>query len=50
MNHAGEFKQIVVDDKIPCVANGGPLFSKANGNELWVLLMEKAYAKLYGSY
>jgi calpain-15 len=39
----------VIDDFIPC-KSGKPAFSRANGNELWVLLLEKAYAKAYGSY
>ena len=39
----------MVDDYIPCL-NGTPAFSKANGPELWVLLLEKVWAKLKGSY
>ena len=27
-----------------------PLFSSSNGYEIWVLLLEKAWAKIYGSY
>lgn len=46
----GEWLTVTVDDYIPCSVNAGPLFSRAHGNELWVMLMEKAYAKLHGSY
>ena len=47
----GEFQMVVVDDMIPCLGEDqGPSFSKANGDELWVLLLEKAYAKIYGTY
>lgn len=45
----GERKEVVMDDYFPC-EDGDPCFSKANGNELWVLMLEKAWAKLHGSY
>ena len=45
----GEWKEVVVDDYIPCHRRK-PCFSNAHGNELWVLLLEKAWAKLHGSY
>jgi len=38
-----------MDNYIPC-SDGEPCFSKANGNELWVIILEKAWAKLHGSY
>lgn len=41
---------MTIDDYFPCTENGGPIFSRANANELWVLLLEKAYAKLHGNY
>jgi calpain-15 len=46
----GEWKEVVVDDYFPCFPNGGPIFSRGHGNELWVLILEKAYAKLHGCY
>ena len=45
----GEWKEVVVDDRFPCY-RGDPAFSNANGDELWVLILEKAWAKLHGSY
>ena len=44
-------QHIVIDDYFPC--NGDkrdPIFSKPNGKELWVLLLEKAYCKFFGNY
>ena len=45
----GEWKEVILDDYIPC-HRGAPCFSNAHGNELWVILLEKAWAKLHGSY
>jgi len=42
-------QQVLVDDFIVC-KNSEPVFSRANGAELWVLLMEKAWAKIHGSF
>jgi len=47
----GVWELVTVSDQIVCLNElSGPAFSKANGNELWVLLLEKAYAKVYGSF
>ena len=47
----GVFKMIFIDDQFVCENNTSePAFSKANGQELWVLLLEKCYAKAYGSF
>lgn len=41
---------IVVDDYVPASYNNN-LYAKANsGKETWVLLLEKAFAKLHGTY
>ncbi len=43
--------EVILDDFFPCISkNQGPSFTKANNNELWVLLLEKAWAKIYFSY
>ena len=42
---------ITIDDYFVCSSeNAGPAFSRCHGNELWVLLLEKAYAKIFGNY
>jgi hypothetical protein len=47
----GTWQTIILDDLIPCSGKSRqPIFTKGNGNELWVLLLEKAWAKIYGSY
>jgi len=40
---------VTVDDYIP-TRYGKPAFSKAKGDEIWVCLVEKAWAKLCGTY
>jgi len=43
--------EILVDDYFPCLAsNKKPLFSSPLNNEIWFMLAEKAFAKLYGNY
>ncbi len=46
----GEAREVVIDDYFPCHSYGECCFTKAKGNELWVLILEKAWAKLHGSY
>ena len=45
----GLLKEIVVDDYIPVTADDQLAFS-GNDKSLWVSVLEKAYAKAYGSY
>jgi calpain-15 len=45
----GEKVEMVVDNYIPCL-DGIPVFSHSKTNELWVMVLEKAWAKLLGSY
>lgn len=49
--HDGEWSLIKLDDSFPCnKTSGEPSFSRANGDELWVMLLEKCYAKIFGNY
>ena len=46
------WQEVTVDDYIPCSkeAGGFPMFSRGASGDMWVMLLEKAYAKLNGNY
>jgi len=47
----GTYVNVVVDDQFPFDRSGQPLFcSGSDKNEIWMMLVEKAYAKLHGTY
>ena len=50
----GEWKKVLVDDRFPCRRRRdgfAPAFVQSRAkNNLWGMLIEKAYAKFYGSY
>ncbi|KRX00369.1 hypothetical protein PPERSA_10868 [Pseudocohnilembus persalinus] len=47
----GQWQVVTIDDYFPCYPNdAGPVFGKNHGNELWFLILEKAFAKCYKSY
>lgn len=51
MNKNGWWTSVVVDDYLP-VAGGRPKFARTKGDpaELWMSILEKAYAKVFGGY
>lgn len=58
MNINGEWTTVILDDYFPCkdcilfliIIKDGPVFSSGKNYELWIMLIEKAYAKVFGSY
>lgn len=49
--HTKDYEFITIDDSIPCsIGSKEAAFTKPNGNELWCMLLEKAFAKFCGSY
>lgn len=47
---SGEWTSVYVDDYFPCIPLSNPLVSRSLSNELWVLILEKALAKVLESY
>ena len=47
----GIFEEVIIDDKFPCNPySKKPEFNSSVENELWVMIMEKAWAKVFGGY
>jgi calpain-15 len=41
---------VMIDDYLPVDSDGEVVFAKSKTQELWPALIEKAWAKLHGSY
>ena len=45
----GVFQEVIVDDLVPC-SKGKLKFARYKNKVIWPILLEKAFAKLYGAY
>ena len=53
LNISGVWREITVDDFLPinCINNACEFaFSRTEEDEVWLMILEKAYAKVYGAY
>ncbi|XP_069811256.1 calpain-8-like isoform X2 [Dendropsophus ebraccatus] len=48
--HLGQWHDVVIDDKLPFLKGKYMSTQPPGGNEFWPCLLEKAYAKLLGTY
>lgn len=47
----GIWEDVILDDLTPCLAiSKDPAFNQSKSDEIWVILMEKAWAKVHGGY
>jgi len=46
----GVWEEVILDDCAPCTSSGSLAFNTSKSNELWVVLLEKAWAKVHGGY
>ena len=46
----GKIHDVRIDDYFPCKFNGRSVYIGTHGDDLWPMLIEKAYAKVYSNY
>jgi calpain-15 len=48
---SGIWQEVILDDLVPCTKySKNPAFNRSKSHELWVILLEKAWAKIHGGY